>query len=66
MLALQPGVQFLLGLFPLHAIPLLQPPDELVFFTVDDLNVVVGQLAELLLNRSFLVDSICLAIRPSS
>ena len=35
--ALQPGVQIRFGLRPGYAVALLQLPEELVFFTADDL-----------------------------
>jgi len=54
----QPGVQILLGLFALHTVTFLQLPEELVFFTCDDLQIVVGQLA--------IIDSTCLLLRSNS
>lgn len=53
MLALQPVVQILLGLLAGDAVAFLQLPEELVFFTTDDLQVIVGELAKLLANRAF-------------
>ena len=50
---LQPGIQFLLGLRPAYAVAFLQLAEELVLFTCDHLNVIVGELAKFLANGSF-------------
>jgi hypothetical protein len=65
-LAVQPGVQFFLGLRPGHAASFLQLAEELVFFTGDRLNVIVGQLCQTSREPILLIDSICLRLRSNS
>src|SRR5262245_41637778 len=51
--AFEPGVDLALVLVPLHAVALLQPAAELRAFTLDDVEIVVGKLAPLLLSLAF-------------
>src|SRR5262249_60091489 len=49
----EPAVDLALGLVLRHAVALLKPAAELRALTLDDVEIVVGQLAPLLLNLAF-------------
>src|SRR5262245_64041784 len=51
--AVEPSVDFTLGLIPRHAVALLQPADQLGLLAFDHIKVVVGELAPLLLHLAF-------------
>src|SRR5262249_14673924 len=51
--AFEPGVDLALGLILRHAVALLKPAAELHALTLDDVEIVVGKLAPLLLNLAF-------------
>src|SRR5262249_21041771 len=49
----EPAVDLALGLVLCHTVALLKPAAELRALTLDDVEIVVGQLAPLLLNLAF-------------
>jgi hypothetical protein len=51
--AFEPGIDLALGLVPRHAVALLKPAAELHALTLDDVEIVVGELAPLLLSLAF-------------
>jgi hypothetical protein len=51
--AFEPGVDLALGLVPRHAVALLKPAAELRALTLDDVEIVVGEFAPLLLSLAF-------------
>jgi hypothetical protein len=51
--AFEPGIDLALGLVPRHAVALLKPAAELRALTLDDVEIVVGELAPLLLSLAF-------------
>jgi hypothetical protein len=51
--AFEPGIDLALGLVPRHAVALLKPAAELRALTLDDVEIVVGEFAPLLLNLAF-------------
>jgi hypothetical protein len=51
--AFEPGVDLALGLVPRHAVALLKPAAELRALTLDDVKIIFGELAPLLLNLAF-------------
>jgi len=51
--AFEPGVDLALGLVPRHAVALLKPAAELRASTLDDVEIVVGEFAPLLLSLAF-------------
>src|SRR5262245_1646821 len=51
--AFEPGVDLALGLVPRHAVALLKPAAELRAFTLDDVEIVVGEFAPLLPSLAF-------------
>ena len=51
--AFEPGVDLALGLVPRHAVALLKPAAELRALTLDDVEIIFGELALLLLNLAF-------------
>src|SRR5262245_40164066 len=63
--AVEPSVDFTLGLIPRHAVALLQPADQLGLLAFDHIKVVVGELAPLLLDLAFDFLPIASDTRPS-
>jgi hypothetical protein len=51
--AFEPGIDLALGLVSRHAVALLKPAAELRALTLDDVEIVVGELAPLLLSLAF-------------
>src|SRR5262245_38446894 len=51
--ALEPAVDLALGLVLRHAVALLKPAAELHALTLDDVEIIAGELAPLLLNLAF-------------
>jgi hypothetical protein len=51
--AFEPGIDLALGLVPRHAVALLKPAAELRALTLDDVEIVVGEFAPLLLSLAF-------------
>src|SRR5262245_65209569 len=51
--AVKPGVDLAIGFVLRHAVALLKPAAELRALTLDDVEVVAGELAPLLLNLAF-------------
>jgi hypothetical protein len=51
--AFEPGIDLAFGVVPRHAVALLKPAAELRALTLDDVEIVVGELAPLLLSLAF-------------
>jgi hypothetical protein len=64
--AFEPGIDLALGLVPRHAVALLKPAAELRALTLDDVEIVVGEFAPLLLSLAFELFPIAFKLDPNS
>src|SRR5262249_39296579 len=63
--ALEPAVDLALGLVLRHAVALLKPAAELHALTLNDVKIIAGELAPLLLNLAFELASFLFALSLS-